>query len=135
MVGLRLRARAALLFERAWPAAWPALGVLGAFLCVALLDVPSVLPTALHLLLLAGFLIAFVWVTVRALRVVRMPSDAEADRRLERATGLHHRPLAVLTDRPALPGADGLWRAHVLRAVAQVGRLHVGLPRPGIAPP
>jgi uncharacterized protein (TIGR02302 family) len=133
LVRLRLRARAALLFERAWPEAWPPLGVLGAFLCVALLDLPRMLPAALHILLLAGFAVAFVWTTVRALRAVRLPSEAEADRRLERATGLRHRPLSVLTDRPALPGAEGLWRAHVIRAVAQVGRLHVGLPRPGLA--
>ena len=133
LVRLRLRARAALLFERAWPAAWPPLGVLGLFLCVALLDLPRMLPPALHILLLAGFAIAFAWTLVRGVREIRLPSDAEADRRLERATGLRHRPLSVLTDRPALPGADGLWRAHVLRAVGQVGRLHVGLPRPGLA--
>ena len=130
---LRLRARAALLFERAWPAAWPPLGVLGAFACLALLDLPRRLPAALHLALLAGFAVAFVWTLARAGRAVRLPSDAEADRRLERTSGLHHRPLAVLTDQPALPGAEALWRAHVRRAIAQVGRLRVGLPHPGLA--
>ena len=133
LVRLRVLARAVLLFERAWPEAWPPLGILGVFLCLALLDLPRTLPAALHILLLAAFAVAFVWTAVRALRAVRVPTDIEADRRLEQATGLHHRPLAVLTDRPALPGAEALWHAHVRRAVAQVGRLHVGLPRPGLA--
>ena len=130
---LRRRARAALLFERAWPAAWPPAGVLGVFVCVAMLDLPRLLPAPLHILLLAGFVAVFAWTAWRALRAVRLPNATEADRRLEQATGLHHRPLAVLSDTPALPGADALWRAHVRRATAQVGRLRVGLPRPGLA--
>ena len=48
-------------------------------------------------------------------------------------SGLRHRPLAVLTDRPVVPGAEALWRAHVARAAAQIGRLRVGTPRPGLA--
>ena len=130
---MRQRARVVLLFERAWPAAWPPLGVLGAFVGLALLDVPRTLPALLHVLLLLGVVVALGWTIWRALRAVRLPSEADADRRLEQASGLRHRPLAVLTDRPALPGAEGLWRAHVARAVAQVGRLHVGTPRPGLA--
>jgi len=130
---LRALARAALLFERVWPLAWPPLGVLGLFLCLALLDAPRLLPAPLHVSLLAAFAVALTWVTARAIRAVRVPSALEADRRLERATGLRHRPLAVLTDTPSLPGADALWHAHVVRAVAQVGRLRVGAPRPGLA--
>ncbi|MBN9508925.1 MAG: DUF4175 family protein [Alphaproteobacteria bacterium] len=129
----RLAARAALGFERLWPALWPPLGVLGAYLCAALLDLPSMLPAALHLIVLVAVLAAAAWLLVRGLRHLRVPTEAEADRRLERASGLHHRPLAALVDRPALPGADGLWRAHVARAAAQIGRLRVGLPRPGLA--
>jgi uncharacterized protein (TIGR02302 family) len=113
--------------------AWPPLGLIGLFLCLALLDVPRLLPPLLHIVLLAGFAGAFVWALVRAIRTVQVPSDLEADRRLERATGLQHRPLAVLSDKPALPGAEALWRAHVIRAVAQVGRLRIGPPRPGLA--
>ena len=39
----------------------------------------------------------------------------------------------MLQDRPALAGAEALWAAHVARTVAQLGRLRVGLPRPGLA--
>ena len=40
LAGRRALARFALLFERIWPAVWPSLGVAGAFVCAALLDLP-----------------------------------------------------------------------------------------------
>ncbi len=134
--GLRRRralARAVLMFERVWPAVWPALGVAGAFLCAALLDLPLLLPPLLHLLLLVSVGLAVAGLLARGMRRLARPGDAEADRRLERASGLRHRPLAVLQDKPALTGAEGLWAAHVARAVAQLGRMRVGWPRPGLA--
>ena len=41
----------------------------------------------------------------------------------------------MLTDRPASAdgAADALWQAHVARALAEIRRLRVGLPRPGLA--
>ncbi len=41
----------------------------------------------------------------------------------------------MLADRPASsdPATDALWQAHVARAVRQVRRLRVGVPRPGLA--
>ncbi len=129
----RRQARAVLLFERLWPALWPPLGLLGAFLCLALLDLPPLLPPPVHALLLAAFAVAIGATLLGGLWRLRLPDTAEADRRLERASGLRHRPLAVLADRPALPGAEALWRVHMARAAAQVGRLHVGVPRPGLA--
>lgn len=129
----RAWARAVLLIERTWPRLWPVLGVLGVFVCLALLDIPRALPPVLHILLLLAFAAALAAVTWRGLRGLRLPSADEGDRRLERASGLRHRPLAVLTDRPALPGSDALWHAHLARAAAQVKRLHPGWPRPGMA--
>ncbi|HET9018722.1 MAG TPA: DUF4175 family protein, partial [Acetobacteraceae bacterium] len=129
----RAQARLVLAFERLWPALWPPLGLAGAYLCLALLDLPSLLPPLLRLLLLLAAIGGIAALAVRSFRHLRLPDAAEADRRLEAASGLRHRPLAVLTDRPALPGAEALWRVHVARAAAQVGRLRVGLPRPGLA--
>jgi uncharacterized protein (TIGR02302 family) len=135
LAGRRTLARLALLFERVWPALWPPLGVAGVFLCAALLDLPRLLPPMLHLALLAATGVAIVVLLVRGWKGLAAPDDAAADRRLEVASGLHHRPLSVLTDRPAGhdPAADPLWRAHVERAIRQVRRLRVGLPRPGLA--
>ena len=129
----RRLARFVLLFERLWPAIWPPLGVAGLFLCLALFDVPRLLPPWPHALLLVGFGVALGWLLIRGLARLHLPDQPAADRRLERETGLAHRPLAALTDRPAFAGADALWRAHVARAAAQVRRLRIGLPRPGLA--
>jgi uncharacterized protein (TIGR02302 family) len=129
----RRLARLALWFERVWVAVWPPLGVAGAFLCAALLDLPARLPAPVHLALLIVTGLAFVALLARGFLRISAPDTLAADRRLERVTGLKHRPLAVLTDRPALAGSEALWKAHVARAVAQIGRLRVGFPRPGLA--
>ncbi len=123
----------ALWYERAWPALWPVLGVGGLYICAALLDLPRSLPGWAHAGLLAATGVALVLLLARALRRLALPDLPAADRRLERASGLSHRPLAVLTDRPAQPGSELLWRAHVARAMDQLGRLRVGIPRPGMA--
>jgi len=131
----RALARGVLLFERAWPALWPPLGVLGLYVAFGLLDGPALLPPwprtilALAVLACAGVL---AW---RGLHRVRVPGLADADRRLERDTGLRHRPLAALSDRPALgdPAAETLWQAHLARIAAQVGLLRLAPPRPGLA--
>jgi hypothetical protein len=132
----RLLARAALLWEAVWPRLWPALGLVGGFLVLALLGLPPLLPGAWHLLLLAGTAGALGFLLWRGFRDFRTPSDVAAERRLERQSGLRHRPLAALTDRPAATGDDpatlAFWRAHQARAAAQLARLRVGAPRPGL---
>jgi uncharacterized protein (TIGR02302 family) len=135
LAGRRAQARAAILFERVWPAIWPGLGVAGLFIVVALLDIPRMLPAWGHLLLLAATAVAVAGLLWRGLSAVRRPDDAAADRRLETASGLRHRPLSVLVDRPAHPDAagDALWSVHVRRALAQIGKLRVGRPSPGLA--
>jgi len=131
----RLFARAALWWEGAWPAASPVLGVVGLFMVFALLGVPAVLPVWLHLVVLLGFLAGLGWTLRRAVRGFRPPGAPDADRRLERDSGLSHRPLAALQDRPATQDSAGLalWQAHQRRMAALIGRLRVGHPRPGLA--
>ena len=129
----RRLAMLALWFERAWPAMMPMLGVAGLFLCAALVDLPRGLPGWAHAVLLAGFAVAGGMALLHAVRRMAMPEPQAADRRMEKASGLAHRPLAVLTDRPAQPGTDSLWQAHITRAMRQVGRLRIGTPRPGMA--
>jgi uncharacterized protein (TIGR02302 family) len=132
--GRRLLARWAIGFEQVWPAVWPPLGLLGLYVCAALLALPQSLPPVAQfglLGLVAAGVLVLAW---RGLRGLRRPDNAAADRRLERASGLRHRPLAVLTDRPAAADAEGaaLWSLHAARAAAQIGRLRVGVPRPGL---
>ena len=51
---------------------------------------------------------------VRGLRNIVVPDEVAADRRLERASGLSHRPLLVLTDHPVAGGRgpDSAWSAY-----------------------
>ncbi|MBK1660695.1 DUF4175 domain-containing protein [Paracraurococcus ruber] len=130
----RLLARLALGWEAVWPRAWPVLGAIGACLVVALLDLPQQLPPVLHILLLLLAAGAVGWLGWRGFRGVRLPGPAEAERRLERQSGLRHRPIAALTDRPTDddPAALALWQAHRQRAAVQIRGLRVGVPRPGL---
>ncbi len=131
----RALARAALWWEAAWPAAWPALGVAGLFVVFALLGIPALLPAWLHLLILLGLLGGLGWAVWRGWQSFRRPDAAAIDRRLERATGLPHRPLAALQDQPATsdPAGLALWGAHQSRMRGMIRRLRVGPPRPGLA--
>jgi uncharacterized protein (TIGR02302 family) len=133
----RLLARAAILWERVWPALWPALALLGVGLIVALLGLPALLPGWLHLVLLAAWLGGIVTLAARFLLRIALPGLPEADRRVERASGLAHRPLEQLTDRLAAgrgdAQAESLWRAHLARTARRIGRLRAGTPRPGMA--
>jgi uncharacterized protein (TIGR02302 family) len=131
----RSLARSALWFEALWPALWPPIGVVGLFFCLGLLGLPQLLPAWPHAVLLAAFGLAFVALLGRGLFRLRAPSDAAIDRRLERASGLSHNPLALLADRPvsADPASLALWRVHVARSTAGLRRLRVGWPHPGLA--
>ena len=132
----RALVRLVLWVEILWPALWPAVGVVGLYLCLALLDVPGWLAPWPRAGLLAGVLLVASALAVRGLWHLRLPGPDAADRRLEVASGLTHQPLLVLVDRPAGDAADmtrALWQIHAARAVAQLGRLRAGWPHPGLA--
>src|ERR1700712_4298606 len=98
LAGRRVLARGAILFEFLWPALWPALGLLGLFVCAALLNLPQRLPPSLHLTLLVVVILGCIGLAFRGLRGLKLPDDQAADRRLETRSGLIHHPLSVLTD-------------------------------------
>ena len=130
-------ARVALAWEALWPALWPASGIAGLFLAIALLDVLPALPGWTHALLLVAFAFIFCRVLIRALLQFILPGPDEGKRRLERASGLDHRPLTAVDD--SLAGgandvaATELWRMHQRRMADVVQHLRVGAPSPGLA--
>ncbi len=100
-------ARAALLWERVWPSAWPALCVLGIFAVLALFDLLPLLPGLAHAGLLAvlgfAFVAAIFWGLRRRAGSPVWSDPVAARRRIELASGLTHRPLQALIDLPSGP--------------------------------
>lgn len=139
--GLRLRlARAALAWERIWPAAWPGLAVVGGFAVLALFDLLPGLPGWAHatvlVLFAAALAAAILWGVWRRAGFRGWPDRLAARRRIEVASGLRHRPLQALGDRPStsLDGAAAsLWAAHQRRMAEAARRLRVGWPMAGLA--
>ncbi len=128
-------AAAALVWERLWPALVPAVAVVALFLVLALFDLPEQLPGWLHLAVLTIFAGAFLGFAFDGLRRFRLPSLTGARRRIERESGLAHRPLAALEDRLA-GGADdpetlALWQAHRARMAQAARSLRIGWPKAG----
>ncbi len=132
----RLRAAMTVLWtERLGTAVWAGLAVVAAILGVALLGFASLLPVWLHVTLLVAALAAALVFFVRGTSALRAPAYAEAERRLERDSGLRHHPFAVLRDRPAgTSQADlALWQLHTDRARRSLVALRLEAPDPQLS--
>lgn len=133
----------ALLWERLWPALWPLGAVAGLFVFTALAGLWYGLPVwsqASGLALFGLAAIAALWPVAR----VRAPRTDEALHRLERDSGLPHRPASAWLDvlpeetrKPFLPraGADtvALWQAHKGRIGRLLASLRARPPRSELA--
>ncbi|MDE2013950.1 MAG: TIGR02302 family protein [Alphaproteobacteria bacterium] len=129
-------ARAALLWERVWRSLWPASGIVGLYAAAALAGLIAWLPGWLHFLLLTAVLWGAGILLYRRWRDLRVPNWQEGARRLERDSRLAHGPITERDDTIAAgagdPYAEALWRAHVKRLLASIGRLCVAWPSPGL---
>ena len=129
-------ARWALLWERLWPAlALPAMA-LGLFLAASWLGLWLWLPPIGRLIGTAAFAILLV-VSLIPLARVRFPSVVEGLRRLDRNSGLAHRPATAAADTIATsqtdPWALALWQAHIAQALSRADALKAGWPSPRLA--
>jgi uncharacterized protein (TIGR02302 family) len=129
--------RLGLFWEQAWPALFPAVGLVGVFLALAFLDLLPALDGYVHIGVLVAFAAGFVFLSWRGLRGLRLPDEASARRRVEIVNELPHRPLAALEDQLAGgrsdPGAAQLWELHRRRLRERLGRLRLGYPASGLA--
>lgn len=131
---LRAAARLALLWEVLARALWPVLTVAGVMASLVLLGAASVVPPFLLPALLLGACGGLVWLGRRAWPASAWPDRVAAERRLERDSGLAHRPFATLRDRPATEGAAvWMWQAHRARAEVALGRLRLRAPDAALA--
>lgn len=128
------RAIYAIAWERAWPHLARVLTVVGLFLVVSWaglwLALPSVI-RAIGLVVLAGAAIAALVPLLR----FRWPGRDEALSRLDRGSGIRHRPATTLTDTLSSkdPVALALWQAQRERTLASLKRIRAGLPHPRLA--
>ena len=123
--------------EALGPALLPGLGVIGAFLALALFGLFDWLPATLHAVLLGLFGLALIVAWRRVPSALRLPDEAAARRRLETDNAVPHRALEALDDSIAAgkddPLAQSLWALHRQRAVANARGLRLHGPRPQLA--
>jgi uncharacterized protein (TIGR02302 family) len=126
-------ARAVLAIERLLPLLWPAFGFIGFYLALGLTGIFAFIAWPLQALLLAATIIASALSLYDGFEDFAWPRSLDAARRLERDSGLAHRPISERDD--VLVGEDPfaktLWALHRARALPDKFRL--GLPRTDIA--
>src|SRR5215475_9049126 len=127
------RARWAILWERLWPALAALATVIGLFLVVSWAGLWLALPPIGRAIGLFVLLVVLAAGTVPILRL-SMPSAYDGLRRLDRGSGLAHRPATAMADEMATGGSDpwsaALWRAHLAWAIRAARAFKAGFPRP-----
>src|ERR1700730_17521546 len=130
---LAAKARAIVLFERAWRIVLPPLVVFGFFACVSWtglwLDAPHWVRGLGVLALVLGLVVALL-----PLREFRLPARKEALDRIDHVSGLASHPASVIDDRlgngTSDPATRALWNLHRRRAEQAVALLRTGGPSP-----
>lgn len=126
-------ARAALIWEKLWRALVPPLLIAGVFLALSFaglwLELPRLGRIGGVFLFIAAFLISL----APFFRLGR-PTRGEALSRIDRESGVAHRPASSLEDALANPSDDpttqALWHLHRQRMARHVAALRAGLPSP-----
>lgn len=128
------RAIYAIAWERAWPHLARVLTVVGLFLVVSWAGLWLALPSVIRAIGLVVFAGAAIAALVPLLRF-RWPGRDEALSRLDRGSGIRHRPATTLTDTLSSkdPVALALWQAQRERTLASLKRIRAGLPHPRLA--
>jgi uncharacterized protein (TIGR02302 family) len=130
------RARWSIFWERLWPPLARFAAVIGLFLTVSWLGLWLVLPPlgrAAGLLIFAALAVAALVPFVG----LRLPAPADALRRLDRGSGVRHRPATTIADELAVSTSDpyalALWQAHVERTLAAARAFKAGWPSPRLS--
>src|SRR6266853_2358890 len=131
-----VRARWTIFWERLWPALASVATVIGLFLAVSWLGLWLWMPPIARAIGL-GIFFLLTAAAFAPLLMLRVPSRAEGLRRLDRNSGLPHRPATAIADEIAAPTQDSysvaLWRAHIERALRAAKTLRAGTPMPRLA--
>lgn len=125
------RARLAIAWERVWPHLARFLSVAGLFLVASWAGLWLAIPFTAR----AIGLVLFVLLALAALfplLKLRWPGRDDGLARLDRGTGIRHRPATALTDTLASrdPVALALWQAQRSRMLASIKHVRAGMPSP-----
>lgn len=125
------RAQYAIAWEQSWPHLARLLTVVGLFLVVSWAGLWLLLPFIARAVGL-GLFVLLALAALFPLSRFRWPSREQALSRLDRGTGLRHRPATTLTDTLVSqdPVARALWQAQRERTLASIKRIRAGLPSP-----
>lgn len=128
------RATYAIAWERAWPGLARLLSVAGLFLVVSWAGLWLALPFVARVIGVGLFVLLALGALLPLLRF-RWPTRQAALARLDRGTGIRHRPATALTDTLAAkdPISQALWQAQRERTLASLKRIRAGLPSPRLA--
>jgi uncharacterized protein (TIGR02302 family) len=123
----------ALAFERLWPRLWLLIGIVLVFVLVSFAGLWPYLDPLVHKAVLAAFATAAIAAAIYAARI-SWPTRNEAIRRIERRSGIPHRPATsyedTLSSGTSNAETTALWQAHRERLARAIARLRVGNPRP-----
>ncbi len=128
----------AISWERLWPLALPALGVISLFLIVSWMGFWPLMSEPVRIAVLVVLALGFV-ASLLPLRQFRKPASVEVDGRIERLSHLAHRPVTAQGDVQAKlangkdPFANALWREHQRRMAEGLDNLKSGAPVPKVA--
>src|SRR5439155_1699964 len=130
------RARWTIFWVRLWPALVSLATVVGLFVAVSWLGLWLWLPPIARAITLGVFFLLTA-AAFAPLLMLRVPSRVEGLRRLDRNSGLPHRPATAIADEIAAPAEDSysvaLWHAHIERALRAANTLKAGTPMPRLA--
>ncbi len=128
-----LRARLALLWEQLWPHLALTIAIAALFAGLSFVGFWPLLPNWLRITLVALFGLAFV-ASLIPIGGIAWPDRRAGLARVEKASGLTHRPLTALEDHQAGGTEDAasraLWQAHRKNAARRLDRLVAGIPSP-----
>lgn len=126
--------RMMLVFEQIWPRVWMLLGIAGLFVILSLVGLWGYLGADAHKIVLGLFGLASS-VVVLSFGFLKWPRREEALRRIERNSGVPHRPASSYEDQLTSDvggEATTIWKAHKKRLADLLGKLRVGGPRPRV---
>ena len=130
------RARWTIFWERVWPALARIATVAGIFLTLSWLGLWLYLPPLGRAIVLFAFAILAVASLVPLVRL-RVPAAAEGLSRLDRGSGLRHRPATAIADELAVTPQDpyslALWKNHLERTLAAARSFKAGWPSPRLS--